>query len=69
MSPIDGIQHAKAGLGLAVTAGTISAAWLADIEAALRIVLTLIGCISGLYAALYYRLLWKEKKARNGTHP
>lgn len=56
-------QHIKASASLAITAGTGSAALFANIDSILRIILTVVGIVSGTYAALYYRALYKKMKA------
>lgn len=53
--------HQKiAEAALATTGVALPAAWLADVDIALRIILSLVGIISGVYAALYYRKRYKQ---------
>lgn len=56
------IQHIKAvGAGLA-TASFIPAAWLVDLDFLLRIVLTLVGIMTGIYSLLYYKHKYEKDK-------
>lgn len=55
------VQHAKAVITAGVTAIAIPTAWLAEIDSVLRIILTLVGIITGIYSALYYRKRLQER--------
>lgn len=61
---IEQVQHLKASASLVVTAGTGTTALFANIDSVLRLILTAIGIVSGIYAALYYRSLYKKLKAQ-----
>lgn len=61
---LEQVQHFKAGAAGVLTVGSGFTVLLGNVDSVLRVLLTLVGVISGTYAALYYRLLWKEKRAR-----
>lgn len=56
---IDHIKHVIAKISLLVTGGTL-VTWLVNIDLFLRLVLTGIGIVAGIYSLLYYRKAWKR---------
>lgn len=57
-------DHSGGAVGLAVTGGSLAAAWLAEIDLLLRILLTLVGITAGVYSILYYRHRWLRERNR-----
>lgn len=60
------MQHVKAAVAMGVTGVSIPAAWLpaawaTELDYGLKILLTIIGILTGIYSMLYYRKRYKEK--------
>lgn len=55
------LQHKVAEVALATTGVALPMAWVAELDIILRIILTLVGIVSGIYATLYYRKRWKKE--------
>lgn len=53
-------EHKLAEVALTTTGLALPIAWAAELDLILRLILTAVGIVSGVYAALYYRKRWKE---------
>lgn len=65
MLNLEQVQHAKAVVSAGVTGVTIPTVFMGEVDWILRIILTIVGILTGIYSFLYYRALYKAKK--NGS--